>query len=549
MEAPDSNAAVDSYRQNVRGIRQDLRQRLAVDPLAHSADGHVFGFQAPIVADIPTGAYVRLTTSDGTRYLGQVLSGKVIEYEGPELNVEGDAGLGIGGSDIRVAQTAYRLRLRRVDGEGVLLGRLVGDRVEEVSPADLFEDAQIALADDAEVERYLSARIGDRVSLDIGVLRTGTGQARARLLASGFDRHTFLCGQSGSGKTFSLGVILERLLMDTSLRIVIIDPNSDFVRLGEVPAFEEVAGRMDGEMDAEMYGAVRQRYMDAAAGVHLLRPVPRGTVAGNALRVRFSDLAPIVQGMVLQIDPLSDLEEYSSLRSTVERLGRAAYSLADIRDAAAADLSTEGRRLALRISNLGVAGWDLWAERDEPSLADAIGSQGTWRALVLDVGGFSNAAEKSLIASGMLEHLWNERERRQPILIVADEAHNICAQDPPDPFTAAATDLAVRIAGEGRKFGLYLLMATQRPQKLHANVLSQCDNLVLMRMNSSGDLAHLASTFSFVSASLIQQSASFRQGEALVAGKIVPTPLMAKFSGRISREGGSDIPTTWASAR
>ena len=50
----------------------------------------------------------------------------------------------------------------------------------------------------------------------------------------GFNRHTFLCGQSGSGKTCSLGVILEQLLTDTDLRLVILDPNSDFVHLGEL---------------------------------------------------------------------------------------------------------------------------------------------------------------------------------------------------------------------------------------------------------------------------------------------------------------------------
>ena len=50
--------------------------------------------------------------------------------------------------------------------------------------------------------------------------------------AGGFNRHTFLCGQSGSGKTYSLGVVLEQLLTETDLRLVILDPNSDFVRLG-----------------------------------------------------------------------------------------------------------------------------------------------------------------------------------------------------------------------------------------------------------------------------------------------------------------------------
>ena len=48
--------------------------------------------------------------------------------------------------------------------------------------------------------------------------------------AGGFDRHTFLCGQSGSGKTYSLGVILERLLIETDLRLVVLDPNSTWAR-------------------------------------------------------------------------------------------------------------------------------------------------------------------------------------------------------------------------------------------------------------------------------------------------------------------------------
>ena len=50
----------------------------------------------------------------------------------------------------------------------------------------------------------------------------------------------------------------------------------------------------------------------------------------------------------------------------------------------------------------------------------------------------------------------------------------------------------MRIAAEGRKFGLYLLVSTQRPQKVHPNVVSQCDNLVLMRLNSAADLAYAA---------------------------------------------------------
>jgi uncharacterized protein len=86
--------------------------------------------------------------------------------------------------------------------------------------------------------------------------------------------------------------------------------------------------------------------------------------------------------------------------------------------------------------------------------------------------------------------------------------------EPPDLLVALATDHAIRIAAEGRKFGLYLLVSTQRPQKIPENVLSQADNLVLLRLNSLADAAFAQAAFSFVPPSLIQRSATFRLGRA-----------------------------------
>ncbi len=543
-QTSDTLSTSVSLQQALRSARQRVQHHLEAVPLAYSSDGTTFGFQTPISTPALVGGYVRITTVDGRTLLGQVMSKTVTEHEGPNVSVEGDAGLGLQVGDSRIAQTTYQVRLKRAEGEGVLLCRLTPEGITDLRADDQFEDADIAPATDEELERYLHARIGHRPALEIGSLR-GRTEAKASLLATGFDRHTFLCGQSGSGKTYALGIMLERLLLETRLRLIIIDPNSDFVHLGEMRSFEELAAQSGDTITPETYEDMRARYDAATRNIRVMRPVARGQQSPDALRLRFSELHPRVQGLVLQIDPLEDMEEYSSMRAIISRLGRTRYSLADLRDAAAADLSSDGRRLALRISNLGVATWDIWAEIDESSLADLVADD-DWRALVLDVGGFSNPAEKSLLASSVLGHLWGIRDRREPMLIVADEAHTICAQAATDPIQQVATDRAIRIAGEGRKFGLYLLMATQRPQKLHANVLSQCDNLVLMRMNSAGDLAHLATTFSFIPASLIEQAARFGQGESLVGGKLVPSPLFVTFSGRLSREGGSDVPTSWA---
>jgi uncharacterized protein len=76
--------------------------------------------------------------------------------------------------------------------------------------------------------------------------------------------------------------------------------------------------------------------------------------------------------------------------------------------------------------------------------------------------------------------------------------------------------------------------------------VSQCDNLVLMRLNSLADAAFAEGIFSFVPPTLIEQAPTFGLGQALVGGKIAPQPAFVKFGTRVSEEGGSDVPATWA---
>ena len=71
--------------------------------------------------------------------------------------------------------------------------------------------------------------MGHRTDVPTG--RTPPGE---RDIPKRLNRHTFWCGQSGSGKTYALGVLLERVILHTRLPLVILDPNSDFVGLGTV---------------------------------------------------------------------------------------------------------------------------------------------------------------------------------------------------------------------------------------------------------------------------------------------------------------------------
>jgi hypothetical protein len=268
----------------------------------------------------------------------------------------------------------------------------------------------------------------------------------------------------------------------------------------------------------------------------------------EVLRVRFGDLSRRDQATVLQLDPLEDPEEFNTFWNVLHRLDQREYSWDEVSDAIAHNYTAEARQLGLRIENLDLADWEVWCAPGESSLMDTV-LGGDWRCLVLDIGTLGSPAEKMVVANAVLTHLWRARNQRQPTLLVIDEAHNVCPQAPAGDLQAIAAETVGRIAAEGRKFGLYLLLSTQRPGKIQDNVLSQCDNLVLMRMNSSSDLAHLSSILSQLPPSLLEEATKFGLGETILGGRFVQNPTFAKFEGRLSVEGGSDIPSTWATPR
>jgi uncharacterized protein len=470
----------------------------AVAATASSIDGRRFTFQSPVQGlELQPGGYAVFGG-----LLGQVREVELATSDDVEL---ADGAAGPSG------------RVSFVRGAGAVLGR-------EARP---FHREAIAPAAQDDVAAWLEQVRPARAALDVGALVLQPG-LRFFLDAAGFDRHTFFCGQSGSGKTYALGTVLEQLLLRTTLRIVMLDPNSDFVRLGAV---------RDGVDEEEA-----SRYRRAAAGLE----VRRGDAAGaERLHVRFVDCDPEEQAAVLRLDPIRDVDEYGAL---LDMLESGLESSTDSTQKLAKRLLEEERpglrTLGARLRNLGVHRWPIWSAGDEGSVQDLVATGGP-RAVVVDLGSLATPGEKAIAGESVLAALWRRRADREPTLIVIDEAHNVCPREPGDAVTALATEHAARIAAEGRKFGLYLLVATQRPQRVNELVLSQCDNLVLMRMASTSDLAYVAETLSFAPAALLERATTFGQGESLVAGKIASHPALVRFGPRIAEEGGGDVPTTW----
>ena len=505
VEPPSDPADVGRELQRHRELR--LRLEAAILPLATSLDGRGFVYHAPIASDLRVGGYAALETDGGT-LLGQIATRSLEERQSPELELGGNP-------DDRTTAVRASTSVRMTTGTGVVLG----------GGASPFHNADLRPATSAEVDTLLGRLAPARAQLEIG--ETAVEGVPARLDAGGFSRHTFLCGQSGSGKTYALGVLLERLLLETRLRLLVFDLNSDFVGLGEVREGADPAL-------AERFGEV----------AHKVRVLRSDNPAGSRLSLRFADLPAHVQAATLQLDPVGEPVEHARYLSLfAESLAGAAVG--DLIARLETSEDPIDRRLGSRFRNLGLLDWSLWPRPGETPVLDEL-ERDDWRALVVDLGTVERLEQRSLLAASILDRLWSRRTLREPLLVVVDEAHNLCPPRADNPLGALALDHLARIAAEGRKYGLYLLLSTQRPQQIHEQVLSQCDNLVLLRMNSSADLGRLEHVFSAVPSSFLEQATGFRQGEALVAGKHVPHPLFLDFGARITTEGGADVPLDWA---
>lgn len=397
---------------------------------------------------------------------------------------------------------------------GVVLGLLeAGSGALSGRPCPPYRDMAVRAGDAAELGALAAPGRGD---LCIGTWAPSGTAVPARLRAKGFNRHTFLCGQSGSGKTYALGVVLERLLLETDLRMVVLDPNADFVSLGTPTE------------DATPDDAARL----TRNGVRVLGAQETGR---QPLRLRFGTMPRRAQAALLHLDPLADREEYSHFVNLLPETGGGDVSSLITR-LAAGDIAE--RALAQRIRNLGLEEWEVWA-RELPSAAEMVQQEGG--TTVCDLSGFDDAAEPVAVCLDLVESLWAARESRTPTLLVIDEAHNLCPPQTSTPTHALLVDRLVQIAAEGRKYGLWLLLSTQRPSKVHPQVLSQCDNLILMRMNSAGDVAELVEAFGFAPPAMVEAAQHFRQGEALVAGAFVDVPSLIRVGERLTRQGGRDV--------
>jgi uncharacterized protein len=125
---------------------------------------------------------------------------------------------------------------------------------------------------------------------------------------------------------------------------------------------------------------------------------------------------------------------------------------------------------------------------------------------------------------------------KSPIIVVIEEAH---AFIPKQEYTDTKY-FAAKVAREGRKFGIGLIVVSQRPRSIDSNVLSQLGSLAIMKVVQQEDQTQIASASESLTTNLTEQLPSLNPGEALLIGQWVNLPSFAKIDEAKDRWMGTD---------
>jgi uncharacterized protein len=128
-----------------------------------------------------------------------------------------------------------------------------------------------------------------------------------------------------------------------------------------------------------------------------------------------------------------------------------------------------------------------------------------------------------------------------PLLLVYEEAHKYVPNSELTRFRASKLSIE-RIAKEGRKYGVTLLLSSQRPSEISETIFSQCSNFLAMRLTNPNDQSYVARLLPDTLGNLCDKLPTLGAGEALLIGESVVMPSLVKVAPCDPAPSSSDIP-------
>jgi len=119
---------------------------------------------------------------------------------------------------------------------------------------------------------------------------------------------------------------------------------------------------------------------------------------------------------------------------------------------------------------------------------------------------------------------WMPKEIRHPVALICDEAHIYLPRDGGNPIEERAIGSFEKVAKEGRKYGVSIVVVSQRPSDVNATILSQCNNVIALRLTNSADQDVVKRLMPESLNALLEMLPILDIGEALVVGDAVLLP-------------------------
>ena len=334
----------------------------------------------------------------------------------------------------------------------------------------------------------------------------------------GFRRHLAILAQTGAGKSYAAGVLLEELLKKGATAIVL-DPHADHVFFSRSRSGGFYSKRVTVFRTPESSG----RYN--ASDIGFL----------STYEIKFSDLS------VDEIATICGIEErwmniISAIRDALRELREQkgdSYSLEDlIKFLESNDDENYMRALKYvrKLQRINVFG---------DATTHILNILKPKHTSIIDLSGLDDEVS-DYVAYRILNDTFNVVKSQKypyPVFIVIEEAHRFV----PSKESTLSKGIIKRIAAEGRKFGLFLIIISQRPSKIDPDVLSQCNSQMILRITNPEDQEAVKRSSERMSEDLLRDLPGLNIGEAVIVGEIVKAPVMVRIRSRETMEGGADI--------
>ena len=248
-------------------------------------------------------------------------------------------------------------------------------------------------------------------------------------------------------------------------------------------------------------------------------------------------LLKLPAAQVIVLDPNSDFARFSKPDAAdPKKLSEDQVKLEAVAKELIADPKIRQDRFgALAQARLQEIDPSTWTGTAKDAVDTILDDSRALRFIQYNLGGMA-FSRRATIAEAVLSALWERNEKsRRTTFVVIDEAHNLAPAVADQPWQARTLDWVNRISGEGRKYGLFLILVSQRPAKIHSNTLDNCRNFMLMRLDNRDDIEALARRTTDVSENLLGRVATFRAYEALVYGDLGPGAIIRSNPTRMTK--------------